>query len=308
MPAPQPIIVISDLHLGREGMVLAAEELEPLIREAGILIVNGDTAELHVSCYRQRAIEELDRFRALCLHHGTRLILLAGNHDPTLVQQRYIINREQGIFITHGDVIDEAVAPWSDAARRMRRRHREFIDSTPASQRHSMDTAFNACREAAVAEWDPDGDAGMPSTAGGVLLRPMTICRILGFWGSQARRINDFAARYVPESRLLLIGHSHRQRIRRFADRVVVNTGCYGFPGQPRAGIFDADGFHVRAITRQDGAWTLGPKRFYEDRSLFFDAESLDASEFGPSASATPSAADTISDGSTPVLHPASRA
>ena len=144
--------------------MLAANELEPLIQEAGTLIVNGDTAELHVSCYRQRAIDELANLRALCEGHGTQLILLAGNHDPTLVESRYIINRDQGVFITHGDVIDEAVAPWSNAAQRMRSRHREFMASAPDTASPSMDTAFHACREAAVAEWDPDGDAGMPST------------------------------------------------------------------------------------------------------------------------------------------------
>ena len=49
MPRQRAIIVISDLHLGRGGMVLDASELQPLVEEASTLIINGDTAETSLS-------------------------------------------------------------------------------------------------------------------------------------------------------------------------------------------------------------------------------------------------------------------
>ena len=308
MPRQRAILVLSDLHLGRGGMILDASELQPLVEEASTLIINGDTAELHVTCYRQRALEELDRLRQMCLRSDTRLLLLAGNHDPTLVHERYLIHEEQGIFITHGDVICESVAPWSEAARRMRQRHREVRGSMSDSERESFDAAFTACREAAIAEWNPDGDAGMPSTALGVLLKPKTLWHVVNFWRMQARLMNAFAERFVPSARLVLIGHSHRPQIRRFANRVVVNTGCYGFPGHPIAGVFDSEGFHARRIIRTANQWTLGTQTIYEDRSILFDASSLEESVIGPRADCAIPAAEATAELSTPVLHPTSSA
>ena len=306
VPRKRAILVLSNLHLGRHGMVLDAKELTPLVEEAGTLIVNGDTAELHVTRYRDRAVAEFAHLREICAANDTRLLLLAGNHDPTLVQERYIIHEQQGVFITHGDVVSDAVAPWSEAADRMRKRHHEVTAEFSESERNSLDGAFMACREAAVAEWNPRGDAGLPSTAMSVLFKPRTLVRVINFWRTQARLMDAFAERFVPSARLILIGHSHRPLIRKFRKRVVVNTGCYGFPGHPIAGIFDSTGFRVQRIVRKNDCWTLSSRMVYEDQSISFDESSLSEAIIGPKADLASTAAASTAARSTPVFQPAS--
>lgn len=300
------IFVLSDLHMGRDGMVLRAAEILPLVQQAGTLIINGDAAELHVREYRDQAVEELARLRELCDQNETRLILLAGNHDPEVVPERYIIHEEQGVFITHGDVVEESVAPWSDAAKRMRNRHREFNEYISESKRNTLENSFHACREAAVAEWSPDGDAEPPSTALNVLLKPTKLIQILRFWRRQARLMNTFAEQFVPSARLILIGHSHRPLVRKVGHRVIVNTGCFGFPGHPVAGIFDSNGFHARRVTRSHDCWTLDSKTIYEDQSISFDESALSEAVIGPTDERTNDVASFTTDRSTPVAQPSS--
>lgn len=300
----RPIIVLSDLHLGREDMVLSAEELLPLIERAGILIINGDAAELHVRQYAARARAELDRLHELCQTHGTRLLRLAGNHDPEGPLERYIIHPSSGVFITHGDVISEAVAPWSDAARTMRRQHRRTLAEFPIAQRNTIDARFHACREAAISEWNEQGDSGPPSTFLSVCTRPRKLYKVLQFWRHQIPHMNEFVQEYVPNARLVLIGHSHRPRIKRFGGRLFVNTGSFGFPGRPLAAVFDDAGFRVVRVVNQRNCWRLDDRSLLHDDSFTFDDASIQEADIGPRRSR----ADATTAASTPVTHPASSA
>jgi predicted phosphodiesterase len=292
--------------MGRDGMVLRAAEILPLIQQAGTLIINGDAAELHVREYRDQAVEELARLRELCDQNETRLILLAGNHDPEVTPERYIIHEKKGVFITHGDVVEDSVAPWSDAAERMRQRHREFSESMTESERNTLESSFHACREASVAEWSPNGDADPPSTALNVLLKPKKLIQVLRFWRQQARLMNAFAEQFVPSARLILIGHSHRPLVKKVGHRVIVNTGCFGFPGKPLAGIFDTNGFHARRVIRSGDCWTLASKSIYEDQSILFDESALSEAVIGPKDERTNDVASFTTERSTPVAQPSS--
>lgn len=303
MVHPKPIIVLSDLHLGREDMVLAASELQPLIDAASTLIINGDAAELHVASFAQRARAELNAFIERCHASGTTLLRLAGNHDPQDINERYIVDRANGILITHGDVIDDAVAPWSDAAHVMRRRHREFLQSLPSEQRSSIDAQFWACREASISEWNELGGSGPPSTLFATLSRPRKLYNVLRFWRTQIPRMHAFATTHAPEATLVLIGHSHRPRIKRFGGRLFVNTGCFGFPGRPLAGVFDHDGFRVVEVSKTNGAWHLG-RTLVHDASILLDEAALHRADIGPSTAR----AEATAAASTPVVHPASSA
>ncbi|MCH2162568.1 MAG: metallophosphoesterase [Phycisphaerales bacterium] len=277
MDLDRPILVISDLHLGRAGMLEAASMIQPLIDQAGTLIINGDTAELHVAQFRDQARRELDELRKRCDASNTRLHLLAGNHDPDLVPDRYLQLSAQRIFITHGDVIDEAVAPWSDAARRMRRQHRAFLEDLPPAIHDTLEGRFAACRSAAMAEWSPQGDAGRPSTPLRMLFKPGKIAKVLWFWATCNTRTNAFVEQFAPETRLILTGHSHRSGIFRRGDRTIVNTGSFGFPGRPLGVVLDQTGASVHKIIQRDGCWDLVEKPIYTDPSVPIESSSDEA-------------------------------
>jgi len=256
LPNRRPILVISDMHLGRMGMVATADELAPLIESVEILVVNGDTAELHIDEWAATARRELDALRDRCRRAGTRLVLLSGNHDPGLSPHRHLTLADDSVFVTHGDAVDPAVAPWSDSARIIRDRRREVEASQTPEERRSLAGVFRACREAAEAEWEVHGDLGKPTSILDTLRKPRKLAAITRYWVQNPRRMNAFADRFAPKSRVVLVGHSHRAGIRRIGSRDVINTGAFGIPGPALGVLIDERGLHVHRIVKRNG-WRL---------------------------------------------------
>ncbi len=256
MPNRRPILIISDMHLGRTGMVATADELAPLIESVEILVVNGDTAELHIDEWAAAARRELEALRDRCRRAGTRLVLLSGNHDPSLSPHRHLMLAGDSVFVTHGDAVDPAVAPWSDSARIILDRRREVEASQTPEERNSLAGVFRACREASEAEWEVHGDLGKPTTIFDTLLKPRRLAAITRYWVRNPRRMNGFADRFAPKSRVVLVGHSHRAGIRRIGSRDVINTGTFGIPGPALGVLIDERGLHVHRIVKRNG-WRL---------------------------------------------------
>lgn len=272
MSDDRPAIVISDVHLGRTGMVATADQLDAIVDAASTLIVNGDVAELHIDRWGLAAARELERLRDRCVRSGTRLITLAGNHDPELTPRRHLVLADGAVLVTHGDAVHESLAPWSDAAPIIRARHRNVLAAMPESRRTSMDGLFEAAREAAKAECEALGDLGAPTTPLSALLKPWKVTAIGGFWMSHARRMDRFATAHVPSARTMLVGHTHRAGIERTGRRTIVNTGCFGVPGPALAAVFDDDGLAVRRIGR-DGRgdavrWRIDDRTLHRDPTL----------------------------------------
>lgn len=277
MPNRRPILIISDMHLGRTGMVATADELAPLIEAVDILVINGDTAELHIDEWAATARRELDALRERCRRAGTRLVLLAGNHDPGLTPHRHLMLAGESVFVTHGDAIDPAVAPWSDSAGIIRDRRREVEASQTAEERESLAGVFRACREAAEAEWEVHGDLGKPTTILDTLGKPRKLAAITRYWVQNPRRMNAFADRFAPTSRVVVVGHSHRAGIRRIGSRDVINTGAFGIPGPALGVLIDERGLHVHRIVKRNG-WRLCTTVVHHDpRSTATLAELRDA-------------------------------
>ncbi|MAB72991.1 MAG: hypothetical protein CMJ54_10855 [Planctomycetaceae bacterium] len=256
MPKRRPMLIISDMHLGRMGMVATADELAPLIEAVEILVVNGDTAELHIEEWAATARRELDALRDRCRRSGTRLVLLSGNHDPSLSPHRHLMLAGDSVFVTHGDAVDPAVAPWSDSARLIRDRRREVEAAQTPEERDSLTGVFHACREAAEAEWEVHGDLGKPTTIFDTLRKPRKLAAIMRYWVQNPRRMNTFADRFAPKSRVVIVGHSHRAGIRRIGSRDVINTGAFGIPGPALGVLIDERGLHVHRIVKRNG-WRL---------------------------------------------------
>jgi UDP-2,3-diacylglucosamine pyrophosphatase LpxH len=264
------------MHLGRARMVATADELAPLIDAVEILVVNGDTAELHIDEWAAAARRELDALRDRCRRAGTRLVLLSGNHDPGLSPHRHLMLSGDSVFVTHGDAVDPAVAPWSDSARIIRDRRREVEASQTPEERNSLAGVFRACREAAEAEWEVHGDLGKPSTILETLCKPRRIAAITRYWVRNPRRMNAFADRFAAESRVIVVGHSHRAGIRRIGRRDVINTGTFGIPGPALGVLIDERGLHVHRIVKRNG-WRLCTTVVHHDPRSTASCEELRA-------------------------------
>ncbi len=276
----RPTLVISDVHLGRAGMAATADELDELVDAASTLVINGDVAELHIAEWSVAAARELDRLRDRCRRSETRLVMLAGNHDPELTSRRHLLLADERLLVTHGDAVHESLAPWSDAAPIIRARHRDVLASMPEERRTSLDGLFEAAREAAKAECEALGDLGKPTTPFATLAKPWKLTAIGGFWLSHARRMHRFASSHAPAASVVLVGHTHRAGIERVGGRTIINTGCFGVPGPALGVVLGENGLDVRRLvrrsTRSSPRWSIGDRSVHLDPTIRLGASILD--------------------------------
>ena len=262
-------------------MVATAAELDELIDGASTLVINGDAAELHLDEHAAAAHREMDLLRDRCTTSNTRLVLLAGNHDPLIVPRRHLSLAQGAVLLTHGDAVHQALAPWSDTASVTARRYREVMDSHPESDRETLEVLFEACREAAIADTEVDSDLAAPTTPLTALGKPWKLISILGFWLSHGRRLHRFATRFQPSARIVIAGHSHRGGVVKVGGRTIVNTGCFGIPGPALAVVAADDRLEVRRIVhrRRSDRWSIDPLILHAEHGIRITQDELPESD-----------------------------
>ena len=102
----QRILVLSDLHLGLTARRTPTPAmLRPLWQGCDHLLLNGDTAELHVPSMSAPATDQLATMQQLCEEDGVGLSLIAGNHDPFISPLQRCTLVDGRVLVTHGQVI-----------------------------------------------------------------------------------------------------------------------------------------------------------------------------------------------------------
>ncbi len=244
-------IILSDTHLGRERCSAgSAAALRPLWRGFERVIINGDVAEIHHPVHRARAAREVLALQELCEHDGVELTLLSGNHDAYLTDVRHLCLADGRVFITHGDVLHPAVAPWSPAASLVRKAHDDAMATLSDLERGRLEHRLSVMQHASHAEWADLTEQAARSSVFAMLIRPWAIAQVLHYWRSAPNLAAAFVAAHAPQAQFMILGHTHRAGIWRRGDCTIINTGSFGFPGSPRAVTLDADVLAVRAIGR----------------------------------------------------------
>lgn len=258
---PNRILIISDTHMARPqhvGHAPAAEQLVPLI-ESGIarLIVNGDAAELHHLSMRGDAARQVLRLFELCDQADVELTLISGNHDPHLSDLRHLSLCDGAVFLTHGDILHPAVAPWSEDAEFNRRAVADALAALDPDERHRLETRLSAFQHAAHLTWlNLDRMTSGRHAVLDLLKRPLAIVRMLHYWATLPALADRFVTQYAPDCRFFLFGHAHRPGIWRRSGRTLINTGSFSLPGRPRAVLIDPDAADLavyRILRRDDG-------------------------------------------------------
>lgn len=252
------IVILSDTHLGRaRGAVPAAEALRPLWQDATDLIINGDVAEVHHPRYRGRAAREVLRLAELCEADDVRLVLLSGNHDPFLSDVRHLILAGGDVFVTHGDVLHPAIAPWSPRAGRMRKAHSEYLEQVPPEDRGHLESMLEVSQHASHAEWEALAEEAARAKRRSMLLRPWKVAQVLWYWHVFPRLAARFLETHAPEARFGIFGHTHHPQVVTLGSRTIINTGYYGFPGSPRAVTIEDRRMRVWLIGRGGDGYAL---------------------------------------------------
>ncbi len=236
--------------------------LSPLFGSCDHLIVNGDLVEYHRGAVTEDAKRVLEETKRIADENGTRLSLLAGNHDHDISNERAITFAQRRIVVTHGDAFHSMIAPWA--------RHATIIKAEWVKARRSqneedaqetIENRFDATRLASIAEWKAEKNTGAYTTLASMCLRPRSLWRILRYWRESPELARRFAARFYPEATHVITGHSHRQNIDRRRAPTVINTGSFIFPGRPRCVVLDGDDLQVVALKKTGDAWSLDLKR-----------------------------------------------
>ncbi|MBI1370323.1 MAG: hypothetical protein GC162_16940 [Planctomycetes bacterium] len=234
------VLILSDTHLGRpEAAARSAQALRPLWQRVDHLVLNGDVAEVHHPVHRGAAARQVVALQEMCEEDGVAVTMLSGNHDPYLSDRRHLHLCQGRVFVTHGDVMHPSIAPWSPSAEKIRTVYELAMAKIRPELRGDLEQRLAAAQHAAHAEWAYLEKAPPKSTALEVLKRPWIIPMVLAYWRRIPHLAVEFAAQMVPEARFIILGHTHRHGIWKIADRVVINTGSYGFPGKPRAVLID---------------------------------------------------------------------
>lgn len=230
------ILILSDTHLGRlRGACRSAAMLRPLWKDSDTLIINGDVAEVHHPKWRAAAAREVIELADLCEKDQVRLILLSGNHDPFLSDIRHLVLAGGDIFVTHGDVLHPAIAPWSPRAGCMRAAHKQYLEQIPLEDRDHLETMLAVAQHASHKEWEHLASEASKSSRRAMLLRPWKLAQVVYYWNHFPAMAAQFLAQHAPEARFGIFGHTHHPNTQEIDGRVIINTGSFGFPGKPRA-------------------------------------------------------------------------
>lgn len=255
------VVIISDTHLGRPHCAAAsAAALRPLWQGADQCVINGDIAEIHHPDQWAVAARQTMQLFDLCEADDVELTMLSGNHDPFISDIRHLHLAKDAVLVTHGDVLHPAVAPWSPAAGRIRAAYHDALASVDVAARDELEQRLIAAQHASHAEWHDLKKETSKSTLLGMMTRPWAIVQVMLYWRQVPRLAAEFAARCAPRARFVVIGHTHRPGIWHVDERVIINTGCYGFPGSPRAVVLEGNRLSVWRIVMRSGAYHLADR------------------------------------------------
>jgi len=254
----EPVLILSDLHLGHKASsVDDVAALEPLLRGAGTLILNGDTWQELAREFRDDGLRLWNDLQALCQRMGIDIVALPGNHDPGMGNRDYVALAEGKIIIMHGDCVFSEVAPWSRMAMLKEKELHALIDSTPQTtiaQRFALARKvsrmlappYYAHSKKIIARiWD-------------AVTPPGRAWRMITAWATMVRRTRELTVRYFPQCEIVICGHFHRSGIWDDQNILVVNSGSFMPPGAAYWCEWQGRELRVGLVEKRDGHWQRG--------------------------------------------------
>jgi predicted phosphodiesterase len=262
MPAPR-IRFFSDLHFGDPTSRLKnLADLAPLLGDADEIVLNGDTLD---TIAPETAIH-LAAVRAFFASTGRRTTFLSGNHDPDISAHAELSLRDERVWVTHGDVLFDRVAPWSHQAPELARRLDALARDVPPAELARLATRLRHHRLACLNLVDSiDRPHPHPLARAGRLVRtlfpPGRVLAMLRAWRDTPGLAAALARDQRPRARVVLLGHTHYPGVWRppGTPRItIINTGSFSRPfGGSFVELHD-ERVRVVRITRRGGAFRPG--------------------------------------------------
>lgn len=263
----QRVLVLSDLHFGLPARRTPTPAmLRPLWQEVDHLLLNGDTCELHEPGMRERSIESLHALMDMCREDGVDLSIIAGNHDPFISPLQRCTLVDGRVLVTHGHDIHR-----TEPRRLVEGQQAESGDAASLSGRHRFDhEAMRDAIERSQRHQPPEHELQAPQTLLDSIpwsaSKPFLVLKILRYW----RNFPGFAQRYraqvASDTKVILVGHSHRDGVWKSDGCTVLNTGSWTWPGRPQAVYIDGTVVRMSRIRVRGGTATISmPPDFEQD-------------------------------------------
>lgn len=246
------IVVLSDLHLGLPSAP-APRALAPLLEGATRVVLNGDSTELATQRFAGRAAAELEALRQEVVAAGAECVVVAGNHDPGSSPILHVEMLGGQVLATHGHAFHPMIVPWARHARQVAARHAEAFEEgadLPALER-SLHAADQAARLERVLEAAETPLAELAS----MCIRPWVSLEIVAYWRMFPELAVRFRDAFSPRARVMVCGHSHRAGAWWHRACLVLNTGCFTFPGSPHAVLIEENEIVLVPLERRRGLW-----------------------------------------------------
>jgi predicted phosphodiesterase len=253
--------IISDLHLGDErSWVQDPAALAPLLAGIDALVLNGDCCDTQTATGRNAP----DAVRRFFAERVPQVTFLTGNHDPDVSETDELSLAGGRVWVTHGDVLFDDIAPWSRLQPILARRLAQIRGRHPPADWERIPTRIRMMREACL-RLPPEEVSHTKGLRAQLhrmafdLFPPRRALAMLRVWRAAPRLAADLAAAQRPDARFIVLGHIHFPRVWRRPDgRVIINTGSFA---PPLGGLFvdlTADSLTVRKIARRAGLFHPG--------------------------------------------------
>ena len=230
--------IFSDLHFrDPRGQLHDLAHFAPLLGDAGRVVFNGDSLDTQVPSLARHAGELLD----FAGRSGREIDWLSGNHDPDFSDRAELSLADERVWVTHGDVFFEAIAPWSHHAAELRKRFAGLSAGRSAEEVSRVETRLRLHRLVARALPEPPHlfEPGLLTGAYRVahaLLPPRRLVSILHTWATTPRVVAALARAQRPHARVVGLGHTHYPGVWRVPGPnggqalTVINTGSFTRP------------------------------------------------------------------------------
>ena len=261
-----PTLILSDLHLGhRASLIRDPEQLAPVFREANTIILNGDTAELRHQVDRPVGRMLAATLARVCHSSGAKAIFINGNHDPVISQIDHLDLAEGQMLVTHGDMLFLGIAPWSRQAYAYRKIHLRALDQLGPDALLSFEKRLLATKRTSLKLQlleEPTTRGRFPGL--GLIVRqfwpPFRPFMILHAWWETPKLGAKLLQAFRPETRYLLIGHTHFPGCWNHGGRVIINTGSFVLNFGACAVLLKEKSFEIRKIKRYQKNFVLGKR------------------------------------------------
>lgn|GEM_PF-221807 len=263
VPVSAPALrILSDFHYtDPASWVERLDEVKPLLDGVGRVVMNGDTLDTQVRDNPQEIVGEVKRFFA---QHSADTCFLAGNHDPDISASDELSLGGGLIWVTHGHVFFDDIAPWSRLVPEIRRRIRTQAAAFPMADIQQLETRFRLYRQICLKlprEHDPNqrGTWAKLQRAFYALFPPHQTLGMLRAWRSFPEIVFRVAKEQRATARVIITGHTHHPGVWRAPDgRILINTGSFTPPRGGRLVDVMSDRLIIRRIVRRGGEFRPG--------------------------------------------------